>query len=164
MMICQQCKKNVATTNFIEIVGGESFELHLCDKCYAQKYGEFEEQATGAMLSGLFGEQNNQDKVCEVCGMRFSDYEKTGLLGCPSCYDVFKEELLPSIARIQGQVRHIGREGGDYSSEHDLRMQLRLMQDKLEGAIRAGDYAEAGRLNDKMKAIKKKLGGGKSNG
>ena len=40
----------------------------------------------GAMLNGLFGEPEQPvKKVCKVCGMRFEDYERTGLLGCPSC-------------------------------------------------------------------------------
>lgn len=163
-MICQHCKKNPATINFIETIGGESFELHLCKACYQYKYGEFEEQATNALLNGLFAAPTREEKCCKVCGMRFSDYEKTGLLGCASCYDVFKEELLPSIARIQGKITHVGREGGDYSSEHDLRIKLKSMQDKLEQALRAGDYAEAGRLNAHMQVIKKKLNGGNLNG
>jgi protein arginine kinase activator len=159
-MICQSCKKNVATVNFIEIINGDKCEVHLCDKCYAYKYGEFEEQATNAILNGLFGISQKEEKCCKVCGMRFSDYEKTGLVGCASCYDVFKEELLPSIARIQGKVNHVGKEGGDYSTEHDLRIKLKLMQEGLEQALRSGDYLQAGKLNEQMKAIKKKLSGG----
>lgn len=162
-MLCQHCKKNPATVNFIETVNGESFELHLCEQCYAYKYGEFEEQATNAFLNGLFGVPARGEKRCKVCGMRFSDYEKSGLVGCASCYDIFKEEILPSIARIQGKVRHVGKEGGDHSAEHDLRMKLKEMQEKLEIALRTGKYAEAGRLNAQMQVIKKKLLGGNGN-
>jgi protein arginine kinase activator len=163
-MICQHCKKNQATINFVEKIGGESFELHLCKPCYEYKYGEFEQQTANAIINGLFGVPVKNEKCCKVCGMKFSDYERTGLLGCASCYDVFKEELLPSIARIQGKVKHVGKEGGDYSSEHDLRIKLKAMQDKLEQALRYGDYAEAGRLNAQMQVIKKKLNGGNANG
>lgn len=164
MVLCQHCKKNPATVNFIEKINGESFELHLCAACYAYKYGEFEEQATNAILNGLFGFETPTKKRCGVCGMSFADYEKTGLVGCASCYDVFKEELLPSVARIQGKVEHVGRSGGDYSTEHDLRRNLKIMQDKLENALKAGNYAEAGRLNAQMKIIKKKLSGGGNHG
>jgi protein arginine kinase activator len=159
-MLCQHCKKNQATINFIETINGESCELHLCEQCYAYKYGEFEEQATNAFLNGLFGKYEPARKTCKVCGMSFADYEKTGLVGCASCYDVFKEELLPSIARIQGKVTHVGRAGGDYSSEHDLRIKLRQMQDKMENALRSGNYAEAGKINSQMNIIRKKLSGG----
>jgi protein arginine kinase activator len=159
-MICQSCKKNVATVNFIEIINGDKCEVHLCDKCYAYKYGEFEEQATSALLNGLFGQSQKEEKTCKICGMRFSDYEKTGLVGCASCYDVFKEELLPSIARIQGKVRHVGKGGGDYSFEHDYRIKLKQLQENLEQALRSGDFTRAGRINEQMIAIRKKFEGG----
>jgi protein arginine kinase activator len=162
-MICQHCKKNIATVNFIEKINGESFELHLCDECYASIYGEFEENTANAILSGLFGQPLRNEKKCKVCGMTFSEYEKTGLLGCASCYDVFKEELLPSIARIQGKTQHIGREGGDYSTEHDLRIKLKQMQESLEQALLSGNYAEASKINMRMTDIRKKLSGGRGN-
>ena len=161
MPLCQNCKKRESTFNFIETVGGETVELHLCEFCYRYKYGEFEAIASNAILGGLFGETAPaEQKKCKVCGMSFADYERTGLLGCPSCYDVFHEELLPSIARIQGKVTHVGREGGDYSSEHDLRRRLVELQEKLESAIKRGDFREAGRLNGQMTAIKRRINGG----
>jgi protein arginine kinase activator len=163
-MICQHCKKNPATINFIETINGQSFELHLCKACYTYKYGEFEEQATNAVLNGLFGVPEVEAKTCKVCGMRFADYEKTGLVGCASCYDVFKDELLPAIARIQGKVVHVGKEGGDYSSEHDLRIKLKAMQEKLENALRSGNNMEASKLNAQMDVIRKKLSGRNGNG
>lgn len=161
MQVCQHCKKRPATINFIETVNGDTVELHLCDACYKYRYGEFEQSAANAVFNGLFGyEHAVAQKTCKVCGMRFADYEKTGLMGCPSCYDVFKDEIMPCIARIQGKTIHVGREGGNYSTEHDLRRQLKILQDRLENALIRGDYAEAGKLNRQMTVIKKKIGGG----
>lgn len=164
MQLCQHCKKRPATINFVESLNGDTVELHLCEACYQYKYGEFEQSAANAMFNGLFGyDRPVAQKTCKVCGLRLSDYEKTGLLGCPSCYDVFKEELMPSIARIQGKIQHVGREGGDYSTEHDLRRKLKELQGKLESALMQGDYAEAGKLNRQMTSIKKKIYGGGGN-
>lgn len=160
-VLCQQCKKRPATFNFVETVNGETVALHLCDQCYKYKYSEFETAATNAMLNGLFGEISpNSKKECKVCGMRFEDYEKTGLLGCPSCYDVFKNEIMPYIESIQGKTFHIGKAGGDYSSEHDLRLRLKSLQEQLEGALTCGDYIAASRLNRQMTAIKNAMKGG----
>ena len=159
-MLCQHCRKNQATVNFIEKINGETFELHLCGSCYAYKYGEFESEYNGALLNGLFDSPARKGKTCKVCGTRLSDYEKTGLLGCASCYDVFKEELMPSIVRIHGKGEHVGKAGGDHSSEHDLRRTLSELQEKLEAALQSGDYLRAGRHNEQMKIIKKKLTGG----
>lgn len=161
MPVCQNCKKREATFNFIETVGGETVELHLCEFCYKFKYGEFESIASNAFINGLFGEVKPADsKTCKVCGTSFADYERTGLLGCPSCYDVFNEELLPTIMRIHGKITHVGREGGDHSSEHDLRRKLAELQQRLEDAIHRGDFREAGRLNEQMTSIKRRINGG----
>lgn len=154
-LICQHCKKRPATVNFVETVGGEMVALHLCDRCYKYKYGEFEKVTENAIINGLFGPSAPAvQKVCKVCGMRFEDYERTGLLGCPSCYDVFKEQLMPSIAGIQGKTCHVGKPGGDHSGEHDLRLKLKMLQEQLESAITAGDYRAASRLNMQMTVIK----------
>ncbi len=158
-MICQRCKKREATRNFTEYVGGERCELHLCAQCAYEAFGEFEQNVQNASLYGLFGDGEREEKVCPSCGLRFSDYEKTGLLGCPSCYDLFKEELLPYIARIQGKTVHVGKSGGVFTTEHDELIQLSALQDKMEAALGRGDYAEAGRINARMNAIKKRAGG-----
>lgn len=160
-LICQQCKKRAATVNFIETVGGETVALHLCDQCYKYKYGEFENAAANAIINGLLDSSSPvRRKVCKVCGMKFDDYERTGLLGCPSCYDVFKEEIMPYIESIQGKTLHIGKEGGDHSSEHDLRLRLKTLQEQLEAALTRGDYIAASRLNRQMTSIKNAIKGG----
>ncbi len=159
-ILCQHCKKRPATENFIDTVGGETVALHLCEQCYKYKYGEFENAAANAILSGLLDSSAPvKRKVCKVCGMRFEDYQRTGLLGCPSCYDVFKEELMPSIESIQGKTRHVGKDGGDHSSEHDFRLRLKVLQEQLESALTRGDYMEASKLNKRMTAIKNAIKG-----
>lgn len=157
--MCQKCKKRVATVTHTELINGEKCTLCLCDICAAETYGEFEENIAEAILGGLFDEPLREEKVCPSCGMRFSDYERSGLLGCPSCYDLFNEELMPYIARIQGNTRHVGKEGGVYTSEHDYLRRLHILQGNLERALKNGDFAEAGRINEKMNALKKSRGG-----
>ena len=158
-MLCQKCKKRIATINHTETINGESCSINLCEQCFKDTYGQFEENIADAILNGLFGEPVREQKICPGCGLRFSDYERSGLLGCPSCYDVFHEELMPFIARIQGKTRHVGKEGGAYSSEHDYLRNLQILQGSLERALKRGDYAEAGRINERMKALKKSRGG-----
>lgn len=49
------------------------------------------------------------DKVCKSCGYRLSDYFKTGYLGCPDCYKQFREEIRPSLNRIQISIDYKGK-------------------------------------------------------
>ncbi len=163
-MLCQRCKKNTATVNYVEIINGDKYESHLCALCYAELCGDLASKSANDLWAGLFGESVQEVKVCPVCGMSYSEYEKTGLLGCASCYDVFKEELLPSISRIQGKVTHVGKENVN-NEAHTLQSKLKTLQEDLEVALRNRNYLEADRLNRQIKEISKKLfNGGDMNG
>ena len=154
--MCQNCKKRTATVNHVEIIGGKACELHLCSMCANEMFSSFESEVENAIFSGLFGDGIRGEAVCPACGLAFSEYERTGLLGCPSCYDVFNERLIPYITRIQGKTVHVGKGGGVYTSEHDLRLKLSSLQQEMERALSQGKYLEAGRINEQMNALKKR--------
>lgn len=146
----------------MEIINGEKFESHLCSNCYAALYGELNSKSNGDIWAGLFGTAATR-KVCPVCGTAYGDYERTGLLGCASCYDVFKEELLPSIRRIQGKVEHVGKTEKN-NDELGLHRRLKTLQEQLEIALREKRYTDAGKLNKRIDEITKILYGGETNG
>ncbi len=158
-MLCQHCKKNPAVVNYIEKINGNKFEYHLCAFCYADLYGELNSKVNNDVWAGLFSSPAPRKKICPVCRTTFADFERQGLLGCTSCYDVFKEELLPSILRIHGKVDHIGKVGKNMD-ELGLHRQLKVLQEKLESALRVKNYKEADRLNKQINAIKKTIHGG----
>lgn len=160
-MLCQNCKKREATVNHVEIINGKACAMHLCDMCANEMFASFESEVENAVFAGLFGDETCGESVCPACGLAFSEYERTGLLGCPSCYDVFNERLLPYITRIQGKTVHVGKGGVAYSSEHDLRLKLTSLQQEMERALSRGNYAEAGRINEQMNALKKRNAGGR---
>lgn len=157
-VLCQHCKKNVANMNYVEIINGERFESHLCKSCYASLYGELNSKSNGDIWAELFGVTEAPQKVCPVCGTTFDDYERTGLVGCASCYDVFKTELLEPIRRIQGKVRHVGKVGTN-KDELGLHRRLKTLQEELEVALREKRYSDAGKLNKRIKEISKTLFG-----
>ena len=155
-MLCQHCKKNPAVVNYFEQVNGNKFEYHLCASCYADLYGELNNKVNSSLWAGLFSNPMPRKKACHVCHTTFSDFERTGLLGCASCYDFFKEELLPSIQRIQGKVTHVGKVGKN-NDDFGLHRKLKSLQEELEVALRNRNYLEADRLNRQIKEINKKL-------
>ncbi len=158
-MLCQHCKKNPAVVNYVEKINGNKFEYHLCAFCYADLYGELNNKANNSVWTGFFSTPVPRKKVCPVCGTSLTDFERTGLLGCASCYDVFKEELIPSILRIHGKTEHIGKVGKNMD-ELGLHRQLKNLQEQLENALRVKNFKEADRLNRQINAIKKTLHGG----
>lgn len=161
-MLCQNCKKNTATFNYVEIIGGKKFESHLCGPCYYELFGDVASKADNSLWTGLFGEPSEEEKKCPVCGAKYSDYERTGLLGCPNCYDIFREELIPSIRRIQGKVTHVGKTENN-NDELGLHRRLKTLQEQLERALKERRYGEAGRLNTEINRINAALYGGDGN-
>lgn len=157
-MLCQQCKKNPVAVNYIESINGNKIELHLCASCYLDMCGETSKKINNNLYAGFFSSAKPKLKSCAVCGTTYEDYERTGLLGCAACYDVFKDELIPSILRIQGKTEHVGKRGGK-SDDLLLNVKLKELQKKLEEALRDKRFGEADAINRQINSIKK-LGGG----
>jgi uvrB/uvrC protein len=156
-MLCQRCKKREATMNFIELIHGDKVGYNLCAKCYAEMFGTINSALDGDILAGLFGQsENKRVRSCPVCGISYSDFERTGLLGCASCYDVFKEELMPYIERIQGKVMHVGKVGQN-AREQDLTRTLSQLQEQLERAVRDKNYLAAERINIKISQVRRRM-------
>lgn len=157
-MLCQRCKKNTATERYVEVINGEKFESCLCAKCSAELSGDLNSKLGGNVCAWLFG-SSAPKKVCPVCKTTYADYERNGLLGCASCYDVFKEELTPAIRAIHGKTSHVGKAGSN-NDAFGLHRKLGTLQQQLETALREKRFGEADRLNKRIYEINKALYGG----
>ena len=160
-MLCQHCKKRQSTIHYTVYLANKLENFNYCPECYhslfgSLKYGENE-------FGGLLLDREDVNRSCPVCKTTLSDYKSTGLLGCPSCYDFFRSELIKSIKRIQGKDSHVGKVGKDYV-DHELMRELQELQAKLETALRNRRYSEAGMLNKRMTEITKILYGDKNDG
>ncbi len=159
-MLCQRCKKNIATVNHVEIINGNKFEGHFCAMCYAELAGDLNSKASNFLWTDPFGEQEAYaEMVCPECGARYSDYEKTGLVGCANCYTAFRDRLLPAIERIQGKSVHVGQSSGN-KDEMGLHRLLKDLQEQLETALKERRYNDASILNRRIDDIKKVIYGG----
>lgn len=158
-MLCQNCRKREATVSHTANIGGKVCAYHLCAFCADAMFSSFESSFTQGLDAGLLDEPEYEEKSCPLCGMRFSEYQRRGLLGCPTCYDVFHTELMPYVAKIQGKVTHVGASGGVSTAEHDEMIKLSALQKAMEEALARGDYAEAGRINRRIAAVRKTDGG-----
>ena len=140
-MLCQRCKKNVATRNYVEIINGDKFESHLCNKCYQELYGELHSKLSDDVCAWLFG-SSEPEKSCPVCGTTYADYKRTGL------------------SAIHGKTEHVGKVGAN-RDEKGLHRKLKSLQTQLENALREKRFNEAGKLNKSIYEISKELYGGK---
>ncbi|MCD8372545.1 MAG: hypothetical protein LUD27_04520 [Clostridia bacterium] len=146
-----------------ESINGKSVSCRLCQSCYSEMFASLHNAVNNDILAGLFGSTPKPRKTqCPVCGMRYSEFERTGLLGCPACYDIFKDELMPYIERIQGKVEHVGKVGVN-SREQELTAKLKELQEKLETAMREGRNADAQKIYAQMANVISLMSGREDN-
>jgi protein arginine kinase activator len=168
MSTCQSCGRRPAVVQFIQVNGDERRELSLCQEC-AFSVGMRAQVEAFQRLSRMFLEQqlslpNISEEtraalatVCSQCGLVFEEFVKTGLLGCPQCYQDFHEHLQPILRRMHGVVKQRGDEPSSPpppephdSHASETREQIEM---ELHLALLEEDYEKAARLRDKLKHL-----------
>lgn len=171
-MLCDKCHKREAKIYCTEIVDGKKREQYLCEQCAAdyasfQVGGEQEKKETqeSSLLSGLLekGYENQEETIdgvpkCENCGMRYKEFQKTGLFGCPTCYDTFGQFFEGSLKQIQGSETHHGKipKGFVTSADRaiDLIPEIDKLTLKLQYAIEKEQYEDAAKIRDRIRSLK----------
>lgn len=163
-MLCQNCSKKEATTHITRIINGETAETHLCSDCAAALGVSDTFSPFGARLGlsdffgGLFsdalaGSLNSRVLRCEGCGSTFDDIASTGKIGCPECYKVYYDKLLPSIHRMHGKTEHTGKVPRGAGEEVKLAYRLSELRSRLNSAIDEQNFEAAAQLRDEIKRM-----------
>lgn len=165
-MLCEQCKKNTATTHIRQVINGHAREYLLCGEC-AAKLGMTSmmnpfAMSIGDMLGSMFGQADRplgelpDERRCKGCGATFSDIRNSGMAGCAECYTTFYREFVPSLQRIHGQTEHIGKVPGSAGSKYRLMREIKSLQGELKAAVEAQDFERASVLRDRIRELQAK--------
>jgi protein arginine kinase activator len=170
-MLCQHCNQNEATTHIKKNINGEKTEMHLCSEC-AKELGVMEDFKMPTMTD-LFGDSflgnflgagvtamNSLAGVdrCQTCGSSFSDIVKGGHIGCSDCYERFEDKLEPSINKLHGKSKHIGKfvsyeEAVNEKKEEPQVSELDSLKEQLKQAIKEQRFEDAVVLRDKINEL-----------
>ena len=85
--------------------------------------------------------------------MGFLEFRRTGRLGCPGDYDVFRDQLRTMIERLHRCTQHNGKRpvgGGGPISEYSTRRRLRR---DLAAAVANDDLQLAAKLRDQLREM-----------
>ena len=175
-MLCDQCNINEATIQMRLTRNGETIDLNLCPGCAAKL------QMGGGSMPSLFdsffspglpsydllmpalfgsdfdreqGQLHRQTKACPVCGQRYEDFRKTGLLGCSTCYETFRPWLEQVLKRVQRGTRHIGHKPGLKANTQDSPEKAEI-KERSEKASES-DNAKTIEPDDNLTALKREL-------
>ena len=118
-MLCQNCRTRDASVHLKQIVNGEATELHLCAPCaaalgYSDIFSGFGPDLPG-YFSVLAGGRNlsrlgSRALRCETCGFSFEDVAAASRPGCPDCYRVFGDKLIPYLQKLHGKSPYKGKQ------------------------------------------------------
>jgi protein arginine kinase activator len=160
-MVCDQCRERDAVVHLTQIVEGAVSQVHLCEKCSAERgietsatvpkhpLGDFL-QAVQQQASQLPGDAAR----CAYCGTSLRDFRASGRLGCAHCYGAFEQSLRELLRRVHGATRH---EGWRYeSADPDLLQRdltLQELRRKLEQAVQAEEFESAAALRDQIRGL-----------
>jgi len=170
-MKCDRCDRE-ATVHEILLVEGVHKEKNLCERC-AEQAGLI--AASGVQLGKLIGEiagaevqvtEQSKSLGCSGCGMRFSEFRQSHLLGCPMCYQAFEEKLEPLIERAHDRASHhvgkIPRRALSASRQAELlggpderERRLLLLRRQLNDAVSSEQYERAAKLRDELAALER---------
>ena len=160
-VLCEECKTNEASYTISVMVGGEITTRHLCGDCMAKMNMDIAsgniKSLLSTILSAITGDtapgSAEKDVTCPRCGMTLSEFTRTGHLGCPKCYEAFREQLQPMLLQIHGRVQHAGRQPLSTAEEQRKRSATEQLQRQMEQAVALEDFETAAKLRDQIRAM-----------
>ena len=158
-MKCQRCPKP-ACYHITEVHAPEQVEeLHLCEDCAKKHLYEPAPAPNSKKPANKAAVLPDDDpaeiggKQCGECGTKFVEFRNTGRLGCPHDYDAFRDELLPLLENIHGDVKHAGKSPRRLPAAKAHQQELAQLRRKLSQAVTEEAYEEAARLRDRIKEL-----------
>lgn len=108
-------------------------------------------------------ETNRKDiDRCPNCGIAFSDFQRSGLLGCSYCYEHFQSSLVPTIKRVQGGLVHVGKVPKNASEEILSKRKIDKLRIKLKELVAEELFEDAALVRDEIGTLQKSLEEGES--
>lgn len=171
-MKCYICGKQMATLHIEEIIGENTYQLHVCKEC-ASKNDIFEryielncqnmESKTSFMeikTKKLSPKKNNKlytNVICKNCGYCISEFYDVHMLSCPSCYENFKPYLKKIVNKIHGAKKHIGKTPNKKKNVIEKENQKINLENKLNELIKLEEYEKAALIRDNIKNLEEEI-------
>jgi protein arginine kinase activator len=160
-VICDICKEGPAVIQLTEIEGSGVRQLHLCEKCAAERGVETSVSAAKPQINEFLHTIHQQlpasqtDAVrCTFCSSTMKDFRATGRLGCANCYDAFESSLRDLLRRVHGGSRHVGRRYEAPSAAEQPHVSIATeLRDRLRRAIETEQFEVAADIRDKLRGI-----------
>ena len=162
-MKCDKCGKQSVYHSTL-IVNGVSKTTNLCKDC-AVKEGVFSTQTTSlfddifAPFADFLPFEQVADIVCPVCKTSLRQFKTTHLLGCPNCYETFRQEIADILKRIAPNEKHkadiINTEKPAQAKSKKLTKQEKIskLKQEMADAVKEERYEDAAKIKKQIQKL-----------
>lgn len=177
IMLCENCKKRTATVFYNENINGKTRSYSLCGECAAKLREKGDLQDVTSMIGsfadpflnlhddffgGFFGLPTLMGsapaKKCPGCGATYREIADEGRVGCPECYNAFREELAPMLRSVHGTTTHTGSVPSRHRAKMERQANLKKLKKDLQDAISREDFESAATLRDEIRKLENETG------
>ncbi len=157
-MVCDSCREHDAVVHLTTIENNAVHQLHLCERCAAERGVETTiaspKSPLGEFLQGQLAASSNDATRCGFCNTTMADFRATGRWGCARCYTNFEAAIRELLRRVHGNHRHVGRAYAVPVSETLERSAvLGELRDRLRRAIDSEQFELAADLRDRIRVM-----------
>jgi protein arginine kinase activator len=161
---CDHCHEREAVVHLTQVADDQVVQVHLCEKCAAEKGIEPTGTSSKTPLGGFLAQLSSQGLTaegseglrCPRCGAGLADFRETGRLGCGECWEVFAAPLTDLVRRLHGATKHLGEQyaapGAGETRGAGAAMIDEGLREQLRDAVAAEDFERAAKLRDQLKA------------
>ena len=98
-----------------------------------------------------------EEKRCPVCAHTYSDFRRTGKIGCGECYNVFRPQIAATLRQVQPSAGHIGKIPSKSGSELKRKREYEDLKRRLASAVKDEDYETAAKLHKRIREMENEV-------
>lgn len=156
-MNCDRCGKPSVYHSTL-IVNGVSQTTNLCHDC-AIKEGVFDNSPTSIfddmfdVFSSFLPFEKVNDVVCPVCKTSLREYKTTHKLGCPNCYESFRDEVKAILARTAPNTSHKAEISNSKGKKESKQDKIAALRAEMAQAVKEERYEDAGKIKKQIQKL-----------
>lgn len=166
-MLCEKCKKKIASVHITQYINGKKNEQHLCEDCARGEKISIEfpkipfynlNELLGAFLNQpITANEEINEAICPNCHNSYNVIAKQGRVGCSECYSYFSSFLEPALRKIHGANLHRGKIPRQMGAAFHMSRELDDLKLQLRLAVEKEAYEKAAEIRDRIKELENSI-------
>lgn len=92
-------------------------------------------------------------KTCPICKSTYTQFQKTGKLGCSECYKTFREPMTITLKQIHSNAVHTGKVPSRCSGDLKRTRLYDSLKKQLAISVQNEDYETAAKLHKEIREM-----------